>query len=178
MSVPLDRNCSILPEWQQLWTGHHLLFRCSGRKVKATFPGRGDNVQEMSYFLRKKLPQVLDEPSSSTGNCREAPSALTRVQLWTPSAIPPSYWHKPGRPSRASRSEQERKQVEEASATPGRQIKWGGPLEVEVGSGGRTREHTHLYYMCESFNLDGLGLFKPCWACVGVAMELLFPEHI
>lgn len=88
MSAHLDGNCSILPELWQLWTGHLPLFRCSGRKVKATFLRRVDNVQEMSYFLRKKSPQVSDEPCPSIGNCRGAPSALIRVRAMDPIGHP------------------------------------------------------------------------------------------
>lgn len=57
------------------------------------------------------------------------------LQLRTPSANPPSYWHKllPMQPH-WGRSEQGRKRVEEVSATPGRQLKWGGPFEVGSGS--------------------------------------------
>lgn len=75
------------------WTSSTL--RCSGRTVKAIFLGRDDDVQEMSCFLRKKSPQVLDEWSSSAGNRRGAPSAWPRVTATDPSASPPSCWHRP-----------------------------------------------------------------------------------
>lgn len=88
MSAHLDGSCPILLELQQLWTGHLPLFRRSGRKVKATFLGRDDNVQEMSYFLRKKSPQVLDEQSSPIGNCRGTPSTLTKVTATDPICQP------------------------------------------------------------------------------------------